>query len=100
MTVIRLEYVIICRIGLDLSAVFNSGETYDKDEYGKEEKCFKVKKSIATSLKYGMNLQVGERYPYHVTNIGTWGSNCRAYSQMFYNEFLSKEYSGDLPECL
>ena len=79
---------------------FNSRKTYDKDEYEKEEKCFKVKKPIATSLKYGMNLQVGERYPYHVTNIGTWGSNCRAYSQMFYNEFLSKEYSGDLPECL
>ena len=83
-----------------VSRFFNSGETYDKDEYEKEEKCFKVKKSIATSLKYGMNLQVGERYPYHVTNIGTWGSNCRAYSQIFYNEFLSKEYSGDLPECL
>ena len=81
-----------------VSRYFNSGETY-VDIPGKEEKCFKVKKSIADSLKNSMDLQVGQRSPYHVTNIGTWGNNCRAYSQVLYNEFSSNEYSGNLPEC-
>ena len=53
----------------------------------------------ADSLKNSMDLQVGQRSPYHVTNIGTWGNNCRAYSQVLYNEFSSNEYSGNLPEC-
>lgn len=81
-----------------VSRYFNSGETY-VDIPGKEEKCFTVKKSIADSLKNSMDLQVGQRSPYHVTNIGTWGNNCRAYSQVLYNEFSSNEYSGNLPEC-
>jgi len=82
-----------------VSRWFDSGIIYKPDTRGKEVKCFSVKKSIGESFLSGMNDLVGTRFPYQFTNIGTWGSNCRSFSQIIYNTFENSVYEGDFPPC-
>ncbi len=82
---------------------WNSAKVYQSPSGNTKIKCFKVTLPVASTLIQEMNKLVegdtSYQGSYGLISWGEHGSNCRSFSQTFYNEFKRFEYNGDYPEC-